>query len=472
MKHSSSEQGIVRFVVPTGDAGDSGPRMRHVGMGMLLDERTIVTCSHVVNAALGNEIYKAEPPEDGTPVTLTFPLLGDQQTAIARLIDWSSPGKNGLDCAILKLEDLAPEGVGHTILSVIPPEDLIGAELSVYGSLDPEHPGSHSNAHLLGEVGAQWSQLEVAGRFGVQPGFSGGAVWDRNQNTSIGMVVARKIGTDGTTAYFLSARRIGERFSDHIPIEVRKTPLASQSKFSIAALILFVLMLIHFMSMQGEGSSILVPWTMKSKEFAAFWGAHCFAIILGPYVMWHAAQHARSFAMRDWWQRVPVAFGGKTAEMLNHSRFSALMVILFLIALPVYGQGAFLDKVFLQERRVFVNIARFEKTKQCVGEEEKLYLKGCEGIGVCQSGDPKWCMHEDVSTISFLKSFPYFNHAYQVAGTCPVGEDCTLVTFFPLLQPLILFLATLFAYVYFLLFVWALIRPWPHHLSSKKETIK
>lgn len=472
MEHSSSEQGIVRIVKLTGDGGEKGLTLDHVGMGMLLDERTIVTCAHVVNAALGLYMYKAEPPEDGASVMVTFPLLGDQETAIACVLDWSSPGRNGLDCAILKLESPAPERAGHTILSIIPPEDLEGAELSVYGSLGPEHPGSHNNAHLLGEVGAQWSQLEVAGRFGVQPGFSGGAVWDRNQKTSIGILVARQTGTKGTTAYFLSARRIGECFAADIPIEIRKMRLGSQSTFSIIAIILFVLMLIHFMAMQGEGSSVLVPWSMNSKELAAYFGTHCFAVILGPYVMWHAAQHARSFAMRNWWQRVPVAFGGKTAAMLTHSRFSALMVILFLIALPIYAQGAFLDKVFFQERPVFVNIARFDETKHCVGEKEKQTLSSCKDIGVCQKGDPNWCRHKDVNVVSFLKSFPYFDHAYQIAGTCQTPDNCKMVTFFPLFQPLILFLATLFAYAYFILFVWALIRPWPYPLSSKMEINK
>ncbi len=468
MAIASSDQGIVRFIRLDSSDDVSNEEHAHVRMRMLFDDCTILTCAHVVNVALRRNIYEPIAPDEGTELTVTFPIINDENKVTARLVGWSSPGRKGLDCVVLRLDKPAPEGVNRTILSLVPPQDMINADLSIYGSLAPGHPGTHLNARLLGEVGAQWNQLDVRGRFGVQPGFSGGAVWDRKQRTSIGMVVARQIGTEGATAYFLPSEKIAECFSELVPVEVRKTPLRSQLTFSIFAILLFALMLIHFLAMQGSSSVVLVPWAQEDKELAALFGAHCFVLFLGPFVMWHAVKHARSFALRRWWQRVPVAFGGNSATMLDHSKLSAAMVVLFLLLLPAYGQGAFLDKVFFQERPVFVNITRIEQTRPCIGARERQNFLGCRDIGVCQRADTKWCKHENVGVWSFLKSFPYFNHVYQIAGTCETPTNCKMVTFFPLLQPLILFLATFFVYAYFFLFVWALMRPWPHPLSSKK----
>lgn len=457
MKQVGSERGIVRFLRQTISEDDQGTEeASHVGMGMLLDARTVLTCAHVINSVLGRSIWENEEPGGDQKIPVTFPILNDETVRTARVVDWSSPGRNGLDCAVLVLDAPAPTEVGVTILSVIAPDELIDDDLSIYGSLAPGHPGAHVSAHLLGDVGAQWSQLDVKGRFGVQQGFSGGAVWDRQQRASIGMVVARQVGSEGITAYFLSAERIAERFDQHFPVEVRKIPLRRQKSFSVVAIALFLLMLAHFLATQGSASSLLIPWASGSKGLAAFFGAHCFAVILGPYVMWHSLRHARSFALRRWWQRVPVAFGGNTAGMLDNTRLGALMVVLFLLFLPAWAQGAFVDKVFFEHRPVFVNIERFDSVTK-------------NDVISCDKNDDKWCLHEDVGPWSFFNEFPYFNHAYQIAGTCTFDGDCKMVTYFPGLQPAILFGGTILAFAWFLLFIFALFRPWPYRVEHLKK---
>ncbi|MCR9134561.1 MAG: serine protease [Alphaproteobacteria bacterium] len=453
MRQIGNEDGIVRFISPTGDenAKDAG-HATHVGMGMLLDKETILTCAHVINSAMGRPIWEDERPGGDFKIPVTFPILNDASVHYARIVDWSSPGRDGLDCAVLELETPAPSAVGVTILSVIDPDELADDDLSIYGSLAPGHPGAHVGAHLLGAVGAQWTQLDVKDGPGVQQGFSGGAVWDRQQRASIGMVVARQVGSRGITAYFLSAQRIAERFDSHFPVEVRKIPLRRQRSFSFVAIILFVLMLAHYLAVQGSATNMLIPWAAGSKGLAAFFGAHCFAIILGPYVMWHALRHARSFALRKWWQRVPVAFGGNTAGMLDNTRLGAAMVVLFLLLLPAYAQGAFVDKVFFERRLVFINIERFDSITR-------------DDVIRCDKNDDKWCLHEDVGPWSFVPESPYFNHAYQIAGTCTFDDDCTMVTYFPGLQPAILFGSTLLSFAWFLLFIYALFRPWPYRVK-------
>jgi len=64
---------------------------------------------------------------------------------------------------------------------------------------------------------------------------------------------------------------------------------------------------------------------------------------------------------------------------------------------------------------------------------------------------------------------PYFDHAYQIVGECDTSGQCTMVTFFPLLQPTILFGGTALAYGFFFLFVFAVFFPWPFTLTAVRK---
>ncbi len=455
---ASSEQGIVAILrrsngASSTDADDMLGAGRHVGMGILLTDRIALTCAHVVNSALGKPVRHTEAPADSEWIDLAFPIVAGTHIRKARVLDWSPPGKDGLDCAVLELEEPAPPDAGRTMLAVVRPEDSEGNELSVYGSLAPNHPGAHLSAQLLGEVGARWSQLDVKGRFGIQPGFSGGAVWNRQQRASVGMVVARETGKGGITGYFLPAERIVARFGQFFPSELRETRLKRQISFSAISVLLFALMLIHYLANRGDAALVLVPWATRSKDLAAFFGAHCFAVFLGPYVMWHVQQHARSFALRKWWRRVPTLLAGQTAAMLDNTRLGALMTVLFLVFLPAYAQGVFLDKLFFEERRIVVNVNRFDG----LSEQDCIWKV---------PDDQKWCTVDGVGVWSFRAESPYFNHAYQIVGTCTQEGRCQMVTFFPFLQPAILFTATAFAYLWFFMFLYALIRPWPYRFET------
>ena len=54
-----------------------GPGGRPVGVGALVTERHLVTCAHVVNAALGLDTRQQSQPTE--PVT-DFPLVGKHRT--------------------------------------------------------------------------------------------------------------------------------------------------------------------------------------------------------------------------------------------------------------------------------------------------------------------------------------------------------------------------------------------------------
>lgn len=444
MQSGGSEHGIVRLVRREPATGEYA----HVGLGMLVDAVTVVTCAHVVNVCLGRALLALDRPGVDDDVETTFPIVSDGEPIPARVVGWSEPGTGGLDCAVLTLRRPAPKDAGLTILSAIEGDDVVDDPLSVYGSLEPGHPGAHVRARLSGSVGAAWTQLDVDGRAGVQPGFSGGAVWDKAQRSAVGMIVARALETAEATAYFLSAARIAAAFGDRVPVEIRRIPLRRQRWFTGVAGLLFLLMLVHFLANRTEATLPLVPWAQSDPHLAAFFGLHCFAVFLGPYVMWSAMTHARSFALRPWWQRVPAAFGQRAAEALDNTRLGSLAVILFLLLLPAYAQGFFLERVLGKGPEIYVSTSAFTDVPP-------------ENFDLCRTrGD--FCTHPDAGQWSLLDLSPYFDHVYQIGGQSQCRDGTCMVTFFPIIQPAILWGASLVALVWFLMFLAALVHPWPY----------
>jgi len=100
------EDGVVRVVqwvagMPT-----------TVGLGLLVGRREVVTCAHVVNAALSRPLRSAEPPSEEKRVTVEFPFLGGRLTRQGRVAAWLPPPAEGLgpDVAGLTLGEDAPTG--------------------------------------------------------------------------------------------------------------------------------------------------------------------------------------------------------------------------------------------------------------------------------------------------------------------------------------------------------------------------
>lgn len=442
---SGSELGLVR-ILSTPGVLSAGSSPRHVGMGFLLTNKIAVTCAHVTNEALPdrNALEDSTQPENGDVILLSFPILSDERQLQARVVGWSQPLHPGIDCVILELEEPAPDEVGVAILSVVPATELERAPVSVFGSLKLANPGAHLSGHLLGPVNARWGQINIDGRFGIQPGYSGGGVWSSDQRSVIGMIVARQTQKDGIVAYFLPAERIVDSFREIIPVEIRRLSLRRQASFTFVAGILFLLVLIHFLHNRVPEAAALAPWAGGDDLHAAFLGSHVFAIIMGPYVMWHAMMHARSFARRPWWQRVPSVYGFRSAAMLDNTRLGAFLVTLFLLILPAYGQGHFLFQSILGDQRVVVNLAEFGGAK-----------------GWCLPQNDNWCGVNGVGVWSYRSDLPYGGDDYRLVGGCS-DEHCKTVTFFPLWQPSLLFLSTAIAYSFLAGFIYALFRPWPY----------
>jgi V8-like Glu-specific endopeptidase len=53
---------------------------RPCGVGFLVGERQVLTCAHVVNHALGRDVFAGEQPDHYAAVRLEFSLIGAPRT--------------------------------------------------------------------------------------------------------------------------------------------------------------------------------------------------------------------------------------------------------------------------------------------------------------------------------------------------------------------------------------------------------
>ena len=161
-----------------------------VGTGFLISEDTVLTCAHVVAAALGLRDTPLDIPT--RTIELDFPIIAAQQKLTGHVIFWQSFLPNGGgDIAALHLDHPAPDGVQVAHL-VTADEDLWGHEFRAFGFPEGhDEDGVWVSGKLRGRQATGWIHIEDVKETGyrVQPGFSGAAVWDEDLEGVVGMVV-------------------------------------------------------------------------------------------------------------------------------------------------------------------------------------------------------------------------------------------------------------------------------------------
>src|SRR5262249_37371229 len=102
------------------------------GLGALVGHRKILTCAHVVNAALGRDLRAQERPEE--VLAIDCPLLSECLTSRARVVQWLPPPREGVtgdDIAGLLLDEDPPPGAEPVRLVSEPPRP--GQVVDVFG---------------------------------------------------------------------------------------------------------------------------------------------------------------------------------------------------------------------------------------------------------------------------------------------------------------------------------------------------
>ncbi|MEV8508331.1 metallophosphoesterase [Actinoplanes sp. NPDC051475] len=208
----SDEDAQAAIVCVVGATGQS------VGMGVLLGERRVLTCAHVVNAALQRPERAQQPPTD--VVSVGFPLLGDHSSDVveARVERWVPPSSDrsaGDDIALLTLLTGPPAGARPTLLLVNPPAR--GADVHMFGRPLHRAGGVWAPAIIRGTVGNGRIQLDgdADAAWQAQRGFSGTPVFDGVTGRVAGLFAETTPGRTGVRdGYAISADRLRQVWPD------------------------------------------------------------------------------------------------------------------------------------------------------------------------------------------------------------------------------------------------------------------
>jgi WD40 repeat protein len=199
-------------------------RDRAVGLGFSLDRTHVVTCAHVVNAALerGDKRDPARPGHSER-IRLRFSLgttPGDEGYRAASVAGWL-PAEAGTfdvsDIAVLELTEPAPAHVPG--LRPVRYRPLMPVQM--WGPQPSRPDGGHVRGELLGEVRGGRIQINVrGGRFRVRTGFSGGPVWDSGSGDVAGVLSACGAEDNAVDAYLLGMDRVAAAWPGWSPREL------------------------------------------------------------------------------------------------------------------------------------------------------------------------------------------------------------------------------------------------------------
>ena len=411
----------------------------HVGMGIVIGPRRVLTCAHVVNQALGLDDDSTLRPRE--LLLLEFPLHAVHTSRMASVSVWhpmSNAGKPG-DVAVLTLGERERDidlAIGTASFASVKGRSTDGDPLSVYGILGGERTGEHVNARFIGFARASLAQVESTGEKGrlIRPGFSGAAVFDEREQAAVGMAQSIKVdslrATLGgpeelpTAALMLPTAQLAELVPDML-LEERARPAWFAPVWSLAASALLVFSVAHaWVSQGGRGWIAQLALESRHPQIAALYGLHVIAL-LGLLVVWLLQRYARDFRYSHWSQRIPpFPFCRDRWAPGPRQPMSAVVIALFVVA-PIYAQGHLLRK-FDGEGYVYAHVSVFGRQAW-----------GATGPRDCV--DDSFCMHPDAGRYSLLRPAPgapggYFDYAYKY-GEPRKGLDIATVSFFPGLQP-------------------------------------
>ncbi|MFF2848986.1 trypsin-like peptidase domain-containing protein [Streptomyces sp. NPDC058001] len=186
---------------------------RTAGAGVCLTGRRLLTCAHVVNAALGQPMLS---PHDPGPVSLTvsFPALNGAPARGARLAAWVPPrsvlhqgpvGDDALewagDLAVLELEEEPPPPVTPVRWLAM----RTGQEVRAwYGGGQAFSYADVRVGPCDDRIGYLDGQLSGAA---VDDGYSGGPLWSLTDSAAVGLVMGRITAPDAAFSAQHTLRR-------------------------------------------------------------------------------------------------------------------------------------------------------------------------------------------------------------------------------------------------------------------------
>ncbi|MER8512120.1 serine protease [Mesorhizobium sp. M1060] len=428
----TKDSAIARILTRPDGANAPLPGGKHAGMAIVVGRRHVMTCAHVLNYAAGRPA--ADEPEPLGPFAVTFPLSQSAAVIEGKVVAWH-PMKPRVvdDIAVLALGSDVPADVGVAIFTdtVDPLDDHV---LSVFGMASDDQPPNHVRAIFMGPVNVGQSQIDGTGDNSgvfVKGGYSGAAVWDNVEKGLVGMVRARSADPAEQVAYMVPVPALNKSWPT-LPVETRRLPASFNGLWTGFTSLFFLVVLVIFLMNRNK-------W--PTTQLSAFAGMNIYALV-APFVglMWR--RYSKEFSLRPWSTRIP-RFGGFKAEAGSASEklFWAASVF-FLILLPLYAQGHFI-RTFHNQGDVLIYSSAFG-----LRDEDIEAMECPAGSGHhCQcwkSRSNHLCQHPEAGRYSMVKPASpdkggFWSNYYHYGEISIENES---VTFFPILQPLIVNLLT------------------------------
>ncbi|WLE96153.1 MAG: trypsin-like peptidase domain-containing protein [Candidatus Electrothrix communis] len=213
MPSPSFDASLVRILT------DNQEPRRPIGAGFLVTPKHILTCAHVVNAALRRNEYAADQPD--VEVFFDFPLLKNRSLLRAKILRWFPVQEKS---AVGEIEDIAvleimpgtslPEEARPAPVVLPHEQSFFDQRVRMCGFPVGIDNGTYSNGTLQGLNAKGWVEIHHQGREQIEAGFSGTAVWSAKENAALGMTVSILNRHKARVAYMIPAALLIKAFPD------------------------------------------------------------------------------------------------------------------------------------------------------------------------------------------------------------------------------------------------------------------
>jgi Trypsin-like peptidase domain len=223
------------------------------GSGFLVSDNHLMTCAHVIAAALNLPRNTSEIPTG--VVEFDLPLIAPNQRVKARVVFWQpvKPGSIGEDIAVLEVLSSETLPIGVKAVQLVIAEEAWGHTFRAYGFPHGNDDGVWVEGFIREKQASQWIQIEgrTAQGYAIESGFSGTPIWDENLKGVIGMTVAaEREREEARVAYLIPSTVLKQAWSTLV-IKPHNKALRIKSRRKIsacfAAASLTLLVVFHFL---------------------------------------------------------------------------------------------------------------------------------------------------------------------------------------------------------------------------------
>jgi hypothetical protein len=191
--------------------------IRIVGAGFLVSEEYIITCAHVVNQSIEEDVTSTKKPTE--IIECDFPLISPV-TSLETTVEMWKPVKfnsnDPQDIAVLKLKnkDLKPPKAQPSRLISHQNIRIDGHQFEAFGF--PNDLGIWADGEI--KKGIAYNQIQIEGKTvtgeRLQAGFSGTAIWDKELQGVVGIAAIEHDNPEAKIAFFIPVYMLFRAFPE------------------------------------------------------------------------------------------------------------------------------------------------------------------------------------------------------------------------------------------------------------------